>query len=299
MVPDRGHAEKAGGLAHIQLVMQPVMQRRLDDMAADPAETRLDARMNDEAQHDGDDIDPDHRLRRGAQQRHGNIDEKDAGKSGGMNAHRIDHAEILRRMMIAVQRPEQARMTQAVRPIIEEGIGIEMDQHLDRQRQEGRIDGKAGFGRQGIAQGNAGQDRQAQHHDPPDQPHDMGLVEDEEGHVSLHRGGGRQEGARGAFFPPDHGAFQPQHAGQDQQHQRGIAQELVVDILESENMPGQAHYETVGKQGGKGPPGGANQEQVGDEPRNNQPARHGARHAHGASRFGVVQSDSHETRNPG
>ena len=86
MVPDRRHAEKAGGLGHVQLVMQPVMQRRLDDMAADPAETGLDARMNDEAQHHRDDIDPDHGLWRRAQQR---LDDRTGAADGIMDRHRL------------------------------------------------------------------------------------------------------------------------------------------------------------------------------------------------------------------
>ena len=251
--------------------------------------------MDQKAQRHGHHIDPDHGFRRGAQERHGNVDEEDARKAGRMDARGIDHAEFLRRMMIAVQRPEQFRMAQAMRPIVEEGIDIEIDHHLHRQGQACGIDGQPGPGRQPALQCHAGHHRQAQHHDAPHQSHDMQLIQDEDGEIRAHRHGRLQQGAGGAFLPAHHQRFQPQRRRQDQQHQGGVAQHLVMDIVEMNGVTGQRERQGIRHQVGQGPPARRQQRAIRQKAQHHNGA--GKCLATGQDEFGgvTIQGNGHGT----
>ena len=190
-------------------------------------------------------------------------------------------------MVIAVQRPEPFGVANAVRPIVEEGIGIEINHHLQRQRQEAGADCDAGMGGEPGADPIARNDRQAQHHQPADLAHHVRLVQQPAGDIGAKGGGARKEQRMtGTVFPAHQHDFQPQHGRQDHQQQQGIAEQLAMNVVHGDGMVQQMGGKLVGQDAQRQQSGTAKQGDIGEKARHDGRALPSGRPMRGPPRGG-------------
>ncbi len=113
--------------------------------------------MDEEAQGDGHHVHIDHHQRRGAEHRHRHVDQEDRREGGRVGPSRVHYAEVIRRVVIAVQRPEIARVIQPVGPVVEEAVDEEEDHDLQHERQRRRVYRQAEPGGEPVADPQARQ----------------------------------------------------------------------------------------------------------------------------------------------
>ncbi len=100
--------------------MLAMVQGRLHDPTADPAEIGRYARVDHQAEGHHYEADVRHGFGPRAEQQAGQGGPDHGGEHGGMGASGGQDGEVLGRMVEAVQRPERLRMVQPVAPVVEQ-----------------------------------------------------------------------------------------------------------------------------------------------------------------------------------